>query len=123
MREDGLKASEDMLAADTQGFIDFFNKIKDETQQATKNYEDAKTKKGKMAGDLRKIVEEQNASISRINKSLEMLRIYNDYKIFLDTLSENQAFKERLSKRKAAVKRKIEEKDRQAQQARDKKAA
>jgi len=41
-----------------------------------------------------------------------MLRIYNDYKIFLDTLSENQAFKERLSKRKAAVKRKIEEKDR-----------
>jgi hypothetical protein len=32
MREDGLKASEDMLAADTQGFIDFFNKIKDETQ-------------------------------------------------------------------------------------------
>ena len=123
MREDGLKASEDMLAADTQGFIDFFNKIKDETQQATKNYEDAKTKKGKMAGDLRKIVEEQNASISRINKSLEMLRIYNDYKIFLDTLSENQVFKERLSKRKAAVKRKIEEKDRQAQIARDKKAA
>jgi hypothetical protein len=86
MREDGLKASEDMLAADTQGFIDFFNKIKDETQQATKNYEDAKTKKGKMAGDLRKIVEEQNASISRINKSLEMLRIYHDYKIFLDSL-------------------------------------
>ena len=123
MREDGLKASEDMLAADTQGFIDFFNKIKDETQQATKNYEDAKTKKGKMAGDLRKIVEEQNASISRINKSLEMLRIYNDYKIFLDTLSENQTFKERLSKRKAAVKRKIDEKDRQAQHARDKKAA
>jgi hypothetical protein len=39
-----------------------------------------------MAGDLRKIVEEQNASISRINKSLEMLRIYHDYKIFLDSL-------------------------------------
>lgn len=31
MREDGLKASEDMLTADTQGFIDFFNKIKEDT--------------------------------------------------------------------------------------------
>jgi len=31
MREDGLKASEDMLAADTQGFIDYFNTKKEET--------------------------------------------------------------------------------------------
>jgi len=46
MREDGLKASEDMLAADTQGFIDFFNKIKEDTQKATKDYEDAKGRKG-----------------------------------------------------------------------------
>ena len=58
MREDGLKASEDMLAADTQGFIDFFNKIKEDTQKATKDYEEAKTKKGKMAGDVRKIMDE-----------------------------------------------------------------
>jgi len=35
MREDGLKASEDMLALDTAGFIEFFNKIKDDTQKAT----------------------------------------------------------------------------------------
>lgn len=112
MREDGLKASEDMLAADTQGFIDFFNKIKDETQQATKNYEDAKTNKGRIAGQLRKIIDDQNGYISRINKSLEMLRIYNEYKIFLEDLSEDQGFKDRLRARKAAVKRKIEEKDR-----------
>jgi hypothetical protein len=46
MREDGLKASEDMLAADTQGFIDFFNKIKKDTQDATTQYETAKQKKG-----------------------------------------------------------------------------
>lgn len=31
MREDGLKASEDMLAADTAGFIKFFNTIKEDT--------------------------------------------------------------------------------------------
>jgi hypothetical protein len=42
MREDGLKASEDMLALDTAGFIEFFNKIKDDTQKATKSYEEAK---------------------------------------------------------------------------------
>ena len=114
MREDGLKASEDMLAADTQGFIDFFNKIKDETQQATKNYEDAKNKKVKIAGDLRKIVEEQNGSISRINKSLEMLRIYHDYKIFLDSLVQDKEWQDKLAARKLKVRRKIEEKERQA---------
>jgi hypothetical protein len=42
MREDGLKASEDMLALDTAGFIKFFNDIKDDTQKATKSYEEAK---------------------------------------------------------------------------------
>ena len=39
-----------------------------------------------MTGELRKIVEEQNGSISRINKSLEMLRIYYEYKVFLDSI-------------------------------------
>lgn len=111
MREDGLKASEDMLAADTQGFIDFFNKIKDDTQQATKNYDDAKKKKALLATDLRKIIEEQNSYISRMNKSLELLRIYHDYKIFLDHLSPKE-FQDRLEERKARVKRKIEVKDR-----------
>jgi hypothetical protein len=43
-----------------------------------------------MAGDLRKIVDEQNQYISRINKSLEMLRIYYDYKKFLDSLAPKE---------------------------------
>ena len=90
MREDGLKASEDMLTADTQGFIDFFNKIKEDTKEATKEYEENKAKKAKMASDLRKIVDEQNQYISRINKSLEMLRIYYDYKKFLDSLAPKE---------------------------------
>jgi Domain of unknown function (DUF4200) len=99
MREDGLKASEDMLAADTQGFIDFFNKIKEDTQKATKDYEEAKGKKGKMAGELRKIIEEQNSFISRINKSLESLRIYHDYKLFLDSLAPKE-WRDKLEVRK-----------------------
>lgn len=100
-----------MLAADTQGFIDFFNKIKEDTQKATKDYEDAKTKKGKMAGDLRKIIEEQNGSISKINKNLEMLKIYYDYKIFLDSLVIDKEFQGRLASRKQKVREKIEKKE------------
>lgn len=102
MREDGLKASEDMLAADTQGFIEFFNKIKEDTQKATKEYEDAKGKKGKMTGELRKIIEEQNSYISRINKSLELLRIYHDYKLFLDSLAPKE-WQDKLGLRKSKV--------------------
>jgi hypothetical protein len=49
-----------------------------------------------MAGDLRKIVEEQNSYISRINKSLELLRIYYEYKDFLDGLAPSKEFKEQL---------------------------
>ena len=65
-----------------------------------------------MAGDLRKIVDEQNGSISRINKSLEMLRIYHDYKIFLDSLVMDKEWQDKLTARKQAVRRKIEDKDR-----------
>lgn len=118
MREDGLKASEDMLAADTQGFIDFFNKIKEDTQKVTKDYEEAKVKKGKMAGDLRKIVEEQNSYISRINKSLELLRIYCEYKEFLDGLAPKD-WNQTLEERKKKVMAKIEKRDREAAAARD----
>ena len=108
MREDGLKASEDMLAADTQGFIEFFNRIKEDTQKTTKDYEDAKGRKGKMAGELRKINEEQNGYVSRINKSLELLRIYHEYKLFLDKLVQDKDFQDRLDKRKKNVMRTIE---------------
>ena len=121
MREDGHKASEDMLAADTQGFIDFFNKIKNDTQKATKDYEEAKGTKGKKAGELRKILEEQNSYISRINKSLELLRIYHDYKLFLDMLSPKE-WTDKLEQRKKRVVAKIARQDKAAQLARDKKA-
>jgi len=43
-----------------------------------------------MVGELRKINEEQNSYVSRINKSLELLRIYHDYKIFLDSLAPKE---------------------------------
>lgn len=102
MREDGLKASEDMLAADTQGFIDFFNGIKEETTAATKLYEESKKTKAVLAADLRKIVEEQNSYISRINKSLELLRIYYEYKLFLDSLAPKE-LQDKLLKRKQKV--------------------
>ncbi len=63
---------------------------------------------------MRKIVEEQNGSISRINKSLEMLRIYNEYKVFLESIVTDNEFKEKIAKRKRDVQAKIEKKDREA---------
>lgn len=39
MREDGLTCSENMLETDTKAFLDFFTKIKTETQNASKQLE------------------------------------------------------------------------------------
>lgn len=99
MREDGLKASEEMLAADTKAFIKFFNKIKDDTQEATSKYDQAKREKAGLAGKLRSIVEDQNSYISSINKSVESLRIYNEYKNFLDSLAPKE-FQDKLAARR-----------------------
>ena len=71
-----------------------------------------------MAGDLRKIVEEQNSYISRINKSLELLRIYCEYKEFLDGLAPKD-WNQTLEERKKKVMAKIEKRDREAAAARD----
>ena len=110
MREDGLKASEDMLAADTQGFIDYFNTKKEETQVATDQYDKAKAQKLKLAGEYRLLIEQQNSYISRINKALEQLRIYYDYKLFLDQLAP-QEWQDRVEKRKGEVRKLIQAKD------------
>jgi hypothetical protein len=43
-----------------------------------------------------------------------MLRIYHDYKIFLDSLVQDKEWQDKLAARKLKVRRKIEEKERQA---------
>lgn len=55
-----------------------------------------------MTGELRKIIEEQNSYISRINKSLELLRIYHEYKLFLDSLAPKE-WQDKLRARKMKV--------------------
>lgn len=50
-----------------------------------------------------------------------MLRIYNEYKVFLESIVTEGEFKTKIAKRKANVQAKIEKKDREAQAAKDKK--
>jgi hypothetical protein len=40
LREDGLVCSENMLETDTKSFLKFFNKIKEETQDASKKLDE-----------------------------------------------------------------------------------
>jgi hypothetical protein len=45
MREDGLNCSENMLETDTKAFLEFFTKIKNETQNASKQLDNSRKKK------------------------------------------------------------------------------
>lgn len=45
MREDGLTCSENMLETDTHLFINFFNRIKQQTQDASKTLDDTRRTK------------------------------------------------------------------------------
>ena len=55
MRQLGLACSEEMLEKDTQSFLEFFAKIKNETQKATGSLENAKKMRNDKTAQLRKI--------------------------------------------------------------------
>lgn len=56
-----------------------------------------------------------------MGKSLELLRIYYEYKEFLDGLAPSKEDKDKLEQRKQKVMLKIEKRDREAQAELDKK--
>lgn len=68
MREDGLNCSERMLAQDTNSFIQFFNKIKEETTEAQKRLDEMKKTKNAKNSEFRQISDEYNILVSSINK-------------------------------------------------------
>lgn len=84
MREDGLTCSEKMLSSDTTSFVAFFNDIKEQTQKASRELEKLKKDKNIMQTDFRKINDEYAILVSSINKNIESLSIFYEYKIFLD---------------------------------------
>jgi len=62
MREDGLTCSENMLETDTHLFINFFNRIKQQTQDASKTLDTRRTKN------------EKNNELKNINESIQILQ-------------------------------------------------
>lgn len=58
MREDGLTCSENMLETDTHLFINFFNRIKQQTQHASKVLDDTRRTKNEKVNEFKKITEE-----------------------------------------------------------------
>ena len=86
MRQVGLVCSEEMLETDTQSFLEFFAKIKNETSKATAQLEAAKKERNEKTQTLRQINDQCAALQSKINKRLEQLSTYNGYKNFLDDL-------------------------------------
>ena len=84
MREDGLNCSERMLAQDTNSFIQFFNKIKEETTEAQKRLDEMKKTKNAKNSEFRQISDEYNILVSQINKNVESLQVFYNYKLFLD---------------------------------------
>jgi hypothetical protein len=101
-----------MLETDTKAFLMFFNQIKESTQQASKKLDETRKSRADKHNELRHIDEEIQILVSNISKNIESLEVYNNYKVFLDSLSTGHASKEEkeLMDQKAAIKK--AEKDR-----------
>ena len=106
MREIGLLCSEKMLETDTKSFLDFFAKIKKETNMAGQKLEALKQEKMDATKELKAIMDQCSTEQSKINKNLETMLVYMSYKDFLDELTP-QHERERLNsiKREKAVAR------------------
>ena len=89
-----------MLEKDTQSFLEFFAKIKNETSQATAKLEAAKKLRNDKTMKLRTINDQCAALQSKINKKIEQLGQYHIYKEFLDDL-RSQSDKESMEMEKA----------------------
>ena len=94
MRDDGLTCSENMLETDTKAFLVFFNELKEKTQDASKLLDVKKRSKNEKNGELRKLMDEISIVSSGITKNIEFLGVYNDFKIFLDSLPSVNSSKE-----------------------------
>ena len=103
MRQVGLECSQEMLEKDTQSFLEFFAKIKNETTKATASLEAAKKERNDKTAQLRQINDKCSALQSVINKRLEQLGTYHTFKVFLDDLRPKEE-KDREAAKKAELK-------------------
>ena len=107
MREDGLNCSEKMLAADTNSFINFFNEIKAKTTEAKKELEGLKQQKNSKTNELRLKSEKYSQTVSNINKNIEFLSVFYDYKVFLDQLMPKEQQTEILKRKLAKMQEQV----------------
>ena len=63
------------------------NKIKEETQKASRKLDEKKKVRNIKTNELRAINDEYAILVSSINKNMESLSLYYDYKLFLDSLA------------------------------------
>lgn len=113
MREDGLNCSEKMLSSDTTSFVAFFNEVKEKTQAASRELEDLKKKKNHKQIEFRQMNDEYAILASSINKNVEFLSVFYDYKLFLDQLAPKEKQEEEELKKKMAKKQKEEQQRRE----------
>ena len=86
MRQVGLECSQEMLEKDTESFLEFFAKIKNQTQIASVQLEVAKKERQDKTAQLRGIDDQCAVLQSKINKRLEQLGTYHTYMVFLNDL-------------------------------------
>lgn len=65
-----------MLEADTRSFLQFFSKIKQETQKANSDLEEFKKKRNDATVTLRALNDHSSTVQSQINKDLETLSLW-----------------------------------------------
>ena len=111
MREDGLTCSENMLETDTKAFLKFFNDIRDKTTAAQNQLDQTRRKKNEKTNELRRTTESISVVVSNITKHIEMLDVYNKYKVFLDSLPNLNISKEEKEQIEQDERRKKEQRE------------
>ena len=106
MREDGLTCSENMLETDTHLFINFFNRIKQQTSDAQKTLDDTRRTKTDKVNNFKQITEKIQILQSNVSKNIEYLEDYKKYKDFLDNLYMSVTNKEEQERLKQKRERK-----------------
>lgn len=108
MRQDGLQCSEKMLAEDIKNFIDFFKENSEKANEASKKCDKVAKQKADKVTELKEKKDQYARIVSEINKDIETIKDYNQYKEFITELSSasfQESETERLRSEREAAQR------------------
>jgi hypothetical protein len=107
MRRVGLISSQQMLEQDTKSFLEFFTKVKQETNEATVELERKKKERNEMTAESRQKNDAIQTLKTQINKNNETLIAYESYMKFLldvaDRSYKDEFEREREERRRAKL--------------------